>query len=238
MEHGVIGGVGLTHLTVYEDRPAPDGLMSGCAHVHAVTEEAYYAIAGTGVLELHDLEHGFRRIPLKPGTYVHFSPGTLHRAVSTGGLEALVIIGNAGLAEHGDARIYFGAEADADPAAYARLAALPKTHGRDGALQRRDASVDAYRHLVRLWDSDRAAYRAEISRFVSVHARAMDAHRAEFRRIVEAGPLAAAQASLARIDGLPAAVEAPFGIRAETSAGEVLLGMCGTLRPVLPSLAA
>ena len=97
MDHGVIGGVGLTHLKVYEDRLAPDGVMSGCAHVHAVTEEAYYAVAGTGFLELHDLEHGFRRIPMKPGTYVHFSPGTIHRAVSTGGLEALVIIGNAGL---------------------------------------------------------------------------------------------------------------------------------------------
>ena len=41
MQPGLIAGIGLTHLTVYDQRVAPDGLHSGCAHVHAVTDEAY-----------------------------------------------------------------------------------------------------------------------------------------------------------------------------------------------------
>ena len=43
-----IAGIGLTHLSVYEQSPAPDGLSSGCAHVHALTDEAYYVVAGEG----------------------------------------------------------------------------------------------------------------------------------------------------------------------------------------------
>jgi len=110
MQNNLIAGIGLTHLTVYDQSPAPDGCHSGCAHVHAVTDEAYFVLAGTGAIELHDLEHGLRSVPLAPGSYVQFAPGTLHRAVNNGGLVVLVIMGNAGLAERGDARIWFGAD--------------------------------------------------------------------------------------------------------------------------------
>jgi len=34
----LISGIGLTQLTVYDQRPAPDGLMSGSPHVHAGTD--------------------------------------------------------------------------------------------------------------------------------------------------------------------------------------------------------
>ena len=78
-----IAGIGLTHLSVYEQRPAPDGLSSGCAHVHALTDEAYYVVAGEGAIELHDAERGFRSVPLARGDFVQFPPGTLHRSVST-----------------------------------------------------------------------------------------------------------------------------------------------------------
>ena len=63
MSSGLLAGIGLTRLRVYDQRPAPDGTLSGCAHVHAYTDEAYYVIAGRGALELHDVEHGFRRVP-------------------------------------------------------------------------------------------------------------------------------------------------------------------------------
>jgi hypothetical protein len=33
------------HLTVYDQSPAADGCHSGCAHVHAVTDEAYFVLA-------------------------------------------------------------------------------------------------------------------------------------------------------------------------------------------------
>ncbi len=60
----LIGGIGLTHLTVYDQRPAPDGRMSGSPHVHAVTDEGYYVISGKGAVELHDLTNGFRTVDL------------------------------------------------------------------------------------------------------------------------------------------------------------------------------
>ena len=144
MSSGLLAGIGLTRLRVYDQRPAPDGTLSGCAHVHAYTDEAYYVIAGRGALELHDVERGFRRVPLEPGDFVQFGPGTLHRSVNETGLDILALMSNSGLAERGDARIYFGAAVDADPAEFERLRSLPKTHGLDGALQRRDASTLAY----------------------------------------------------------------------------------------------
>jgi mannose-6-phosphate isomerase-like protein (cupin superfamily) len=129
----LISGIGLTHLEVYGQRPAPDGLMSGSPHVHAVTDEGYYVLSGSGRVELHDLKDGFRSVDLLPGRYLQFPPGVLHRLVSTNHLVLLVVMGNAGLAEQGDARIYFGRAVDDDPAEYARLVGLAKAKGLEGA---------------------------------------------------------------------------------------------------------
>jgi mannose-6-phosphate isomerase-like protein (cupin superfamily) len=206
-----VAGVGLTHLRVYEQRPAPDGLSSGCAHVHALTDEAYYVVAGEGAIELHDTERGFRSVPLARGDFVQFPPGTLHRSVSTRGLEVLALMGNAGLAERGDARLYFGAEVDADPAGYERLKALPRHGGLQGALMRRDASVRAYQGLLRLWRDDRPAYFDELSRFIDLHRRDIAARRDEFVASSAAAPLAAS--AVVRHDQL-----------------DSTFGMCGVLR--------
>ena len=54
---GLIGGIGLTEVHVYARRRAPDGNFSGCPHVHAVTDEGYYVLTGTGRVEFHDLDH-------------------------------------------------------------------------------------------------------------------------------------------------------------------------------------
>jgi mannose-6-phosphate isomerase-like protein (cupin superfamily) len=207
-----IAGVGLTHLSVYEQRPAPDGLSSGCAHVHALTDEAYYVVAGEGAIELHDAERGFRSVPLAIGDFVQFPPRTLHRSVSTRGLQVLALMGNAGLAERGDARLYFGAMVDADPVEYARLKALPRNGGLEGALERRDASVRAYLGLLQLWRDDRPGYFAELSRFVDLHRRDIEARRDEFALSTSQAPPLAASAAV-RHD------------RLDTS-----FGMCGVLR--------
>ena len=231
MQNGLIGGIGLTHLTVYGQRPAPDGKHSGCAHVHAITDEAYYVISGTGAVELHDLEHGFRSVPLSPGSYVQFAPGTLHRAVNGGDLVVLGIMGNAGLAERGDARIWFGPEADADPALYRELWTLPARRGLEGALERRDRSVSAYMELLRLWDGDRAAYQQRLSAFVDLHARSMAPLRERFQNVVQQGPASWLQSAFARIDGLPSLIDRP---QAERVGAEETpkFGMCGVLRPL------
>jgi len=227
----VLGGVGLTHLKIYEDRPAPDGKHSGCAHVHAVTDEAYYAVAGEGYLELHDPENGFRVAPLAPGAFVQFTPGTIHRAVSTGGLEVVVVIGNAGLAERGDARIYFGPDVDADPHEYRRLAGLPKENGRAGALERRDASIEGYIALMALRESDSKAYLGEVARFVDLHCREIEALQDRFAAIVEAGPGRWTEVLRERIGALPARTGVADTLTAAPS-DEPILGMCGTLQPV------
>lgn len=224
---GLLAGIGLTRLRVYEQRAAPDGLMCGCAHVHALTDEAYYVESGTGAVELHDVTRGFRRIDLRRGDFVQFGPGTLHRSISTGALEVLAIMGNAGLAERGDARIYFGAAVDDDPDEYARLQVLPRTHGLDGALQRRDASIGAYLRLMQLWNQHRPAYFVELERFVRLHQQHMASRAVEHGRVVDAGPAAWLGATRARLQS--DRVESGGAASARPGEG-VTLGMCGELR--------
>ncbi|MFM7569822.1 MAG: cupin domain-containing protein [Betaproteobacteria bacterium] len=244
MNSDLIAGIGLTRLRVYEQRPAPDGVSCGCAHVHALTDEGYYVIAGEGALELHDLRQGFRSVPLRAGDYLQFPPDTLHRSVSTHGLEVLAVMGNSGLAEHGDARIYFGAEVDADPARFAELVALPRLSGLEGALARRDASIRAYGGLMRWWKEDREAYFSELGRFIDLHRRALAARSAELGAAIEAGPdrwTALARRRLALLADTPAAARSdsrdiPVGsqvIRMSGLKAREVLGMCGVLSPLL-----
>ena len=226
----LIGGVGLTPLSVYHQRPGPDGVQAGCAHVHALTAEAYFGLAGEGAVELHDPDAGFTRVTIVAGTYVQFPAGVLHRSVSTDNLEVLAVMGNGGLAERGDARIYFGAEVDDDPAAFARLTGRA-ANGLDGALERRDHSARAYMRLMALWQADRAAWRAELARFVDVHRAAIASDAQSFRDAIEARVLAPTARTIEAIDGLKAvAAGAPL----QWSLGEAAetLGMCGVLRQV------
>jgi len=233
MTETLLGGIGLTYLTVYHDPPGPDGVRAGCAHIHAITPEAYFGVAGEGAIELHDPEHGFRRQVIRKGTFVQFPPGTLHRSVSFRNLEVLAVMGNGGLAERGDARIYFGKQVDETPGEYERLRDLVKT-GRDGALARRDASARGYGELLRLWERDKAAYAAELMRFRQVH-RAFLAPRVEaLKAVVEEGPVRVAEEALDNLSRLKLADE-PRGFEAamsETFDHDEVFGMCGTLRQV------
>ena len=228
----LIGGIGLTRLAVYDQRPAPDGLMSGSPHVHAVTDEGYYVLSGTGRVELHDLAGGFRSVDLRPGRYVQFPPGTVHRLVSTDRLVLLVVMDNAGLAERGDARIYFGREVDEDPKEFARLTGLAGARGLEGALDRRDAAVRAYSRLLELWSKDRPAYFRELGRFIGVHMKAAAGLRREFSEAVAAGPAAWSERFRQRVEGLPAAAGEGAPILHDPPEGEIL-GMCGLLRQVV-----
>lgn len=227
----IVGGVGLTHLTVYEDRLAPDGVHSGSPHVHAVTDEGYYVLAGKGRVELHDLDRGYRVVELRVGTYLQFPPGSVHRLVNDGGLTILVAMGNAGLPERGDARIYFGRAVDENPAEYARLAGLAKEKGLAGALDRRDAAVKAYQSLLALWRTDRTSYRAELGRFLEVHRKTMAADRGKLAAGVASGPVAWGELGLRRVKVLPEAL-AGRGPLVHEPGGETVLGMCGILKPV------
>jgi mannose-6-phosphate isomerase-like protein (cupin superfamily) len=231
---GLIGGIGLTEVQVYAQRPAPDGRFSGCPHVHAVTDEAYVVLRGGGAVEFHDLTSGYRTLALSPGDYVHFPPMVMHRLVSDGELVVLGVMGAAGLPEQGEARIYFGADVDEDPRRFDELMSLPRAHGLEGALRRRDASVAAYQQLMRTWHDDREAYYAELRRFFSVHRAAMATVRERLLEQVRRGPLAWAEQVAERIRRLPDAPrdQRPIEVNRRSVAGEPTLGMCGVLRPI------
>lgn len=229
----LIGGIGLTEVHVYSQRRAPDGLFSGCPHVHAVTDEGYFVLSGRGWVEFHDLCHGYRRLDLAPGDYAHFPPLVMHRLVSTDALVILGIMGNGGLAERGEARIYFGPEVDASPACFAELVNGQRSNGLEGALDRRDAAVRAYQGLLALWEQDRPAYLAELERFFACHCAAISTKADELRTEVERGPKAWAQVTTNRLAALPLMIETHEGIFFNRSGSEEALGMCGVLRPIL-----
>jgi mannose-6-phosphate isomerase-like protein (cupin superfamily) len=230
---GLIGGIGLTEVHVYAQRRSPDGKFSGCPHVHAVTDEAYYILRGSGSVEFHDRVNGFRTLRLEPGSYMHFPPLMMHRLVSDGDLVVLGMMGNAGLAERGEARIYFGRDVDEDAARFADLQSLPKRLGLDGALERRDRSVHAYQGLMKLWESDRDAYFAELNRFIEVHCAAMAKLADAFVEQVNAGPIAWAEATRRRIEQLPDVPTVSTDVQINPPRSESGLGMCGVLRPML-----
>jgi mannose-6-phosphate isomerase-like protein (cupin superfamily) len=232
MSAGLLAGIGVTLLSVYDGAPGPDGVVGGCAHVHGITDEAYFVVEGSGALELHDHKHGFRSVPLRTGSFVQFTPGTLHRAVNDGGLKVVCLMSNAGLAERGDARIYFGPEADGDPTLYQSLWKLPAEKGMSGALERRDRSAAGYSQLLKLWQTDREAYRKRLDEFVALHMAAIAKIKPDFETIVQQGPASWLDGALSRLGQLPAMTAGSDAMRGEAESGEQKLGMCGLLRPV------
>ncbi|SHM94909.1 cupin domain-containing protein [Actinacidiphila paucisporea] len=143
------GGIGLSRLRVYP-WPTEDGLHGGSPHLHLTCTECYCVLGGTG--ELHTLTaEGLRRTPLAAGDAVWFTPGTIHRAVDTGGLDVMVLMQNDGLPEAGDAVMTFPPEHLADPAAYRAAAWLGDGTPEERAVRaraRRDLAVAGYRDLV------------------------------------------------------------------------------------------
>lgn len=200
---GLVGGIGLTRVAVYEQRPGPDGLHSGAPAVHAVFDEGFYAMSGSGRIELHDVHRGFRSINLSPGRYVQVPPCTLYRLVSTDRLVVLSVTAAGGGAGADDTRIYFGKDADADPAAYARLSGLAAAEGLEGALKRRDEAVRAYELFASLWKLDKPTYYVEIERFIGLQLDAAGPKRAAFGKAVAVGPAAWTARYQARIKDLP-----------------------------------
>lgn len=233
MTEALLGGIGLTHLTVYHEQSGPDGVHAGCAHIHALTPEAYFGVSGEGAIELHDLERGYRRLTIRKGTFVQFPPGTLHRSVSTDHLEVLAIMGNGGLAERGDARIYFGKDVDHAPDEYERLRALVRS-GIDGAMARRDASALAYGKLMELLETDKPAYTIELERFINAHRSSIIEKTPAFKQAIMDGPFTAGEQALdhlAALTGGEPNTDLKTGLT-NIAEADVVYGMCGTLRQI------
>jgi mannose-6-phosphate isomerase-like protein (cupin superfamily) len=233
MDTNLLGGIGLTHLRVYHNVPGPDGVHGGCAHIHALTPEAYFGLSGEGAIELHDRKVGLVRQKITKGTFVQFPPGTLHRSISTDQLEVMAIMGNGGLPERGDARIYFGRDVDETPGEYEKLRDLVQT-GLDGALRRRDFSSLAYARLIKLWRKDKLAYFAELDRFDQVHRESIADKSGKFREAIENGPVRSGQLALDNLDTLVDTSVVGRGAISmrEVTEKEQVFGMCGLLRQI------
>ncbi len=143
------GGVGLSRLRVYP-WATDDGLHGGSPHTHLTCTECYVVLSGSG--ELHTLTaEGACRVPLEAGDAVWFTPGTLHRAVNTGGLRVQVVMQNDGLPEAGDAVLTLPPAHLADPGSYAAAVGLGDGPGPDRerrARERRDLAITGFAALV------------------------------------------------------------------------------------------
>lgn len=147
------GGTAVSRLRVY-DWPAADGLHGGSPHLHTTSAEGYVVLEGEGTLQTLSGE-GYGEHPLAPGTLLWFTPGTVHRLVTSGELEILVVMQNSGLPEAGDAILTFPLDVLRDPDAYARAAAIQTVPDLEAgpqaddmlaaaARRRRDLAIEGY----------------------------------------------------------------------------------------------
>ncbi|WP_395244891.1 cupin domain-containing protein [Agromyces sp. MMS24-K17] len=231
------GGTSVTWLDVYDDA-APDGLVGGSPHLHLASTECYVVVGGAG--ELHTLDpSGAGVTALAPGVVVWFTPGTIHRAVNLDGLQVLVIMGNAGLPEAGDAVMTFPADVVADAERYGAAATLPAADGSEASVlarseaarRRRDLAVTGYLPirdaLARGDDRPLREFQAAAAALVAGRAPA-------WSELVAAGPLAQAERSAAITADLARGIHAHLADahveQADAPTGERGFGMCGRLR--------
>lgn len=232
------GAIAATHLRVY-DTEAPDGLAGGTPHLHTACTEAYWVVAGTGAVQTLTTS-GFEEVPLEPGAFVWFTPGTIHRLLNDGDLEILVLMQNAGLPEAGDMVITFPPDVLASATSYAAAAALPDdertTAGSgDAARARRDLAVPEFNALRRATEAgDPAPLRA----FHDAAACLVQPQIADWTKRWRDGPLREVERTG---DLLRALAEADPDHLADASvhrlpppAAERRLGCCGTLGTFLP----
>jgi mannose-6-phosphate isomerase-like protein (cupin superfamily) len=230
------GGVAVSHLRVYESFSV-DGLAGGTPHCHTACTEAYAVIGGRGrVVTLGG--DGHNETPVEAGSFVWFTPGTIHRLVNDGQLEILVIMANAGLPEAGDMVITFPDEVLADPDRYRAAAALPAgattTAADDAAVRaRKDLAVEG---LGQLLDGGPEALRRFHARAGALVAPAVDG----WRGIWSKGPHAAAEATGAQLAALASGDVshlAASSVHALPPPGaERRYGCCGVLGVIQPSM--
>ena len=200
--------------------------------MHLASSECYVVISGRGALHTVDMS-GVRETALREGSVVWFTPGTIHRSINHGNLRVLVIMGNAGLPEAGDAVMTFASEIVADPALYAAAAALPVGSLReriDGAAHRRDQAVTGF---LAIRDAAVRGDLRPLQDFYAAAATLVEKQASSWADIVACGPLLQAQWSrehalaIARgdLDHL-----ATGGVRdAPQPTAERHFGMCGRL---------
>ncbi|MET0903083.1 MAG: cupin domain-containing protein [Acidimicrobiales bacterium] len=232
------GAIAASHLRVY-DTAAPDGLAGGTPHLHTACTEAYWVVAGRGAVQTLTTK-GFEEVPLEAGTFVWFTPGTIHRLVNRGDLEILVLMQNAGLPEAGDMVITFPPQVLASAESYAAAATLPEDERTssgtgDAARARRDLAVPTFNELRH---ATAAGDPAPLRAFHESAARLVQPHIAEWTKRWRDGPLKEVERTG---DLLRALAEADADHLAEAVVhrlppppAERRMGCCGTLGTFLP----
>lgn len=233
------GAVGVSHLRVY-DSEAPDGLRGGTPHMHSVCTEAYLVVKGEGAVQTLTAS-GFDETPLRPGSFVWFTPGTVHRLVNGDGeLELFVLMQNAGLPEAGDMVITFPSDHLRYRDAYAADAVLPPgeltTAGSgEAARRRRDLGVEGFTVLREALEGGDAR---PLERFYAQAGELLTERVERFREVWQAGPRAAVEATGAQLDALEAGdVHHLLGASVHDlppPPDERRMGCCGTLGTYLP----
>jgi mannose-6-phosphate isomerase-like protein (cupin superfamily) len=233
------GGIGITHLKVYESR-APDGLAGGGPHMHFACSEAYLVIKGAGSVQTLS-SGGFREIPLTAGSVVWFTPGVIHRLINGDGqLEIFAIMENAGLPEHGDSVLTFPDLYFADETIYKRAASLnwDGSSGRsqvDAARARRDLAVEGYRELRKEFERG-----GSLQCFYDQAVHLIRSKERHWRQLWESGAARTNHRTKGFLDNLRSDAGdylnqgRVFQFPLEALAEDRKLGMCGTLRPYLP----
>jgi mannose-6-phosphate isomerase-like protein (cupin superfamily) len=232
------GGIGVTHLRVY-DSLAPDGLAGGSPHMHFACSEAYLVIQGRGFVQTLS-NTGLREIPLRAGSMVWFTPGLIHRLVNTDAqLEIFAVMENAGLPEHGDSVFTFPLKYLQDKDRCLQSASLGKAglafaDQQDAARRRRDLAVEGFQILR--GESEKGSLQI----FYDQAARLMRAKEPLWREIWEAGPMYTIQRTRNFLDKLNLGTGdylnegRVFEVPVDPEHEARKLGMCGTLRPYLP----
>jgi len=233
------GGIGVTHLIVY-DTPAPDGLVGGSPHLHFACSEAYLVIKGQGSVQTLSSD-GFHEVPLRAGSLVWFTPGLIHRLINQDcQLEIFAVMENAGLPEHGDSVLTFAVEHLADEDGYLQFASLARAglasaDSREAARKRRDLAVEGFLSL-----------RAELQkggslhRFYSQAVRLVQSKEPAWRALWQTGPASTIHRTKNFLDKLQMGASdylnqgRVFEIPLDPAQEERRLGMCGTLRKYLP----
>jgi mannose-6-phosphate isomerase-like protein (cupin superfamily) len=225
------GGIGVSQIQVY-DWPGPDGACGGSPHLHTASAEAYVVTAGQGHVQTLSGD-GYAETPLAPGTVLWFTPGTVHRLVTGGGLRITVLMQNAGLPEAGDAVFTFPPAILADPVSYAAAATLPAGGDHDAAARgRRDLAVEGF---LALREAVRGGGPGALRPLHEAAARLVRDRVGGWQDIWRDGPLADAERTGERLRALAAGDATHLAgsqlITADDTAAQ-RYGMCGRLTPV------
>jgi mannose-6-phosphate isomerase-like protein (cupin superfamily) len=231
---GLPGGVGISHLRVY-DWESPDGVRGGSAHVHLACTESYVVIAGRGRLQTLSGK-GFEEIELHERQVVWFTPGVVHRlVVSEADLEIIIVMQNSGLPESGDVILSFPEQYLKDRARYAEAAGLPSLeHGPEAVAERarwrRDLSIEGF---VELRAAMERHGHAALEAFYRNAAALVEDRREDWRAVWQHGAVRAAETTgeqLAALQRHELAYLSKGGLHeAQVRPGSPRAGMCGRI---------